>query len=73
MEVVSLIGDIAVDKSNQPKLHAHVAVAKRDGSMMGGHLMDARVRPTLEVMLEESPAVLRRQMDPESGIALIRV
>jgi uncharacterized protein len=48
-------------------------VGKRDGSVMGGHLIEARVRPTLEVILEESPARLTREMDPESGLALIRL
>ena len=72
VEVVSLIGDIAVEK-DEPKVHAHVVVGKRDGSVMGGHLLAAHVRPTLEVMLSESPAQLTRGMDPESGLALIRV
>jgi len=72
VEVVSLIGDIALEK-DKPKLHAHVVLGKRDGSLVGGHLMEGRVRPTLEVMLTESPARLTRQMDPESGIALIRL
>lgn len=72
VEVVSLIGDIAI-AGGKPKVHAHVVVGKRDGSVMGGHLMEARVRPTLEVMLTESPAQLTRRMDPESGLALIRL
>jgi predicted DNA-binding protein with PD1-like motif len=35
--------------------------------------MEAHVRPTLEVMLVESPAHLQRAFDPESGLALIRL
>jgi predicted DNA-binding protein with PD1-like motif len=31
------------------------------------------VRPTLEVMLVESPARLRRVFDPASGLALIDI
>jgi predicted DNA-binding protein with PD1-like motif len=31
------------------------------------------VRPTLEVMVTEEPAHLRRQFDPASGIALVRI
>ncbi len=70
VEVLSLIGDIADDKG-QPKVHAHVVVGKRDGSAHGGHLVEAHVRPTLEVILTESPAHLRRKTDPASGLALI--
>lgn len=70
VEVLSLIGDIA-ESDGKPKVHAHVVVGKRDGTAHGGHLMEARVRPTLEVVLTELPAHLRRKMDPASGIPLI--
>jgi predicted DNA-binding protein with PD1-like motif len=72
VEVLSLIGDVALD-GGQPKIHAHVVVGKRDGSARGGHLLEARVRPTLEVMLVESPARLARVYDPDSGLALIEI
>jgi predicted DNA-binding protein with PD1-like motif len=71
VEVLSLVGDIAL-KDGEPEVHAHVVVGKADGSAHGGHLMTAHVRPTLEVILVESPAYLRRQLDPETGLALIR-
>lgn len=72
VEVISMIGDISLDEDGQtPKLHIHLAVAKSDGTAHGGHLMEARVRPTLEVIVTESPSYLRRKHDPESGIALI--
>ncbi len=70
VEVVSLIGDIAPDGA-EPKLHAHVVIGKRDGSAMGGHLLEAHVKPTLEMVLERSPKALHRKFDPASGLALI--
>ena len=72
VEVLALVGDIALDKG-KPKLHAHVVLGKRDGSAHGGHLLNARVRPTLEVILTESPAHLVREHDPQSGLALIKL
>ncbi|HEX4310964.1 MAG TPA: PPC domain-containing DNA-binding protein [Acidobacteriaceae bacterium] len=72
VELLSLIGDIAL-KDGEPQVHAHVVVGRRDGSAHGGHLLEARVRPTCEVVLTESPEHLRKEMDAESGIALIRV
>lgn len=72
IEVLSLIGDIALAEG-KPKVHAHIVIGKRDGSAHGGHLMQAHVRPTLEVILAESPQWLRRERDPESGLALIRI
>jgi len=70
VEVVSLIGDIAL-ADGEPKVHAHVVVGKSDGTAHGGHLLEAYVRPTLEVVLVESPAHLRRRLDQDSGLALI--
>jgi predicted DNA-binding protein with PD1-like motif len=70
VEVLSLLGDVAL-KDGKPALHAHVVLGKADGSTVGGHLLEARVWPTLEVILVESPAHLRRRHDPASGLALI--
>jgi uncharacterized protein len=70
VEVLSLVGDIALD-GDEPKVHAHAVVGKRDGTAHGGHLLEARVWPTLEVILVESPRHLRRELDKETGLALI--
>ena len=59
VEVVSLLGDIAIE-NGQPRIHAHIVVAKRGGTTAGGHLLEGHVRQTLEVVLMESPAHLRR-------------
>lgn len=70
-EVASFIGDIALDKDGKRSLHVHVVLGRRDGSACAGHLFEAHVRPTLEIVLTESPAHLRKRRDPESGLALI--
>jgi predicted DNA-binding protein with PD1-like motif len=70
VEVVSLLGNVARGDDG-PKLHAHVVVGRKDGSAHGGHLLEAVVRPTLEIVLVETPAHLRRRMDPSTGLALI--
>ena len=72
VEVLTLTGDVALHES-RPKIHTHVVVGKRDGSAHGGHLLHAYVRPTLEVMLIESPGYLRRTIDPESHLPLIDI
>jgi predicted DNA-binding protein with PD1-like motif len=36
-------------------------------------LLEARVRPTLEVILTESPGYLKREHDARSGLNLIRI
>jgi uncharacterized protein len=70
VEVLSLIGNVALAPDGT-KIHAHVVVGKADGSAYGGHLLAARVRPTLEAVLVEVPAHLRRRIDPATGLALI--
>ena len=72
VEVASLIGDVALSPSGEPMLHIHVVFGRRDGTALAGHLQKAHVRPTLEVILNESPAHLQKVHDPQSGLALIR-
>ena len=69
VEVLVLAGDIAWNE-NEPVAHVHVVLGRRDGSTLGGHLCEAIVRPTLEVMLTQAGA-LERTIDPTSGLALI--
>lgn len=70
-EVLSAIGDIAADDGGAASLHLHAVLGLSDGQTRGGHLLEGIVRPTLEVMIQESPAFLRRRRRAELGIALI--
>jgi predicted DNA-binding protein with PD1-like motif len=72
VEVLSLTGNI-VQKDGKPRLHAHVVVGKEDGTAHGGHLLEGRVWPTLEMIVSEMPVHLRRSQDEESGLALINL
>ena len=72
VEVASLIGDVAIAPTGKPALHIHLVVGKRDGTALAGHLGGGHVRPTLEVVLTEQPAHLRKVKDPQSGLALIQ-
>lgn len=70
VEVVTLAGDVAA-KDGKPEVHAHVTVGRRNGSAYGGHLLEGHVRPTLEIILVESPEHLRKRVDETTGLALI--
>jgi uncharacterized protein len=72
VEVASLLGDVALAPDGTPTLHLHIVVGRRDGTALAGHLGKAHVRPTLETILTESPAHLRKVYDPDSQLALIR-
>ena len=69
-EVLSLIGDVAEGRDG-PIVHIHVVLGLADGTTRGGHLLEGRVFPTLEVIVTETPALLRKVMNPDIGIALI--
>lgn len=70
MEIASLIGGIAEDDGT-PALHAHVVLGRRDYSTLAGHLDEMHVFPTMEVVLTETPAHLRKRLDKETGLTLI--
>ena len=70
VEVLSLVGDIALFEG-EPKPHPHVVVGLSDGTTRGGHLLEAHVRPILEVTITESPAHLKRETDPDTGLPLL--
>jgi len=72
VEVLSLIGDVAL-KDGEAAVHAHVVVGRSDGTTRGGHLIEGHVRPTLEVIVIESPLHLQKEIDETSGLALIRL
>jgi uncharacterized protein len=72
-EVLSAIGDIAVEDDGKASLHVHIVLGLSDGSTRGGHFLAGKVRPTLEVILTEVPARLRRKKRADLGIALIDV
>jgi len=69
-ELLSLIGDVA-EGEDGPILHMHVVLGLSDGTTRGGHLLEARVFPTLEAVVTENPARLRKVMRPDIGIPLI--
>jgi predicted DNA-binding protein with PD1-like motif len=73
VEVVSLLGDIATTEDGKPQVHAHAIVAKRSGAALGGHLLELHVKPTLEVIVTETPTHLHKRSLPGLPVATIRL
>jgi predicted DNA-binding protein with PD1-like motif len=71
VEVLSLVGNVTLT-SDSRKIHAHVVLGNRDGHARGGHVLEAHVFPTLEMILTESSVPLTRQVDEATGLPLIR-
>jgi uncharacterized protein len=69
-EVASLTGNFALN-DGEPFVHAHVVLSGGDGSAWGGHLVEAHVWPTLEVVLVGWPKEVQRKLDKETGLYLL--
>lgn len=70
VEVLTLTGNVARSDPD-PRLHAHVILGRRDGSTIGGHLIRATVRPTLEVFFTDYEMRLSRSRDKVTGLWLL--
>jgi predicted DNA-binding protein with PD1-like motif len=70
VEVLSMIGDIALYKG-KPVVHTHMVVGYPDGSTRGGHILEAHVSPTLEVMVTVANTPMHKRFDPETDLTLI--
>jgi uncharacterized protein len=70
MEIVSIIGD-AAPTNGEAGLHIHIGLGFADGTMHGGHLLEAHVSPTLEMLLTVSPVPIHRKHDPTFDVELL--
>jgi uncharacterized protein len=70
MEIVSLAGTLSPDG-----LHMHIALSRRDGSCVGGHLVEGCVvNTTAELVVGELPDLaFRRRLDPATGFKELSV
>jgi uncharacterized protein len=69
-EVIGMSGDIALYQG-QPAVHTHMVVGNSDGTTRGGHVLDAYVSPTLEVMVTVDPVTMQKRFDPATDLTLI--
>lgn len=70
VEVLSFLGNLTRE-GGKCRLHAHVVIGKANGTAHGGHFLQGKVWPTLEMVISETPQHLRRVKDEETGLALI--
>jgi uncharacterized protein len=69
-EVIGMSGDIALYQG-KPVVHTHMVVGSPDGTTRAGHVLDAYVSPTLEVMVTVDPITMKKRLDPETDLTLI--
>jgi len=71
VEALTLLGDVGL-ANGKPAVHCHMTVGLEDGTVRGGHLVEATASPTLEIMIAVEPGVLKKRFDACSGLTLLR-
>lgn len=66
-EITSLIGTLTT-KDGAPYLHLHMNAADRSGMVYGGHLTNAVIGVTGELVIRCIPGELRRELNEAAGI-----
>jgi predicted DNA-binding protein with PD1-like motif len=69
-EVIGMSGDIALYQG-KPVVHTHMMVGSPDGTTRGGHVLEAYVSPTLEIMVTVDPVTMQKRLDPATDLTLI--
>jgi hypothetical protein len=70
LEVASMVGNISW-LGDEPVVHLHGVVSRRDATTAAGHIMRAVVSVTLELMLVVYPERLARKPDAALGLNLL--
>ncbi|MBI2109500.1 MAG: DNA-binding protein [Parcubacteria group bacterium] len=73
MEVASMTGNIAL-VDEQPFLHTHAVLSKMDETLacIGAHIKEAEVAVTLEVFLINYEVSIKRELDKNIGLKLLK-
>jgi len=66
-ELLAMQGNIAMHGSERI-VHCHVSVARRDGTVTGGHLLAATVANTAEIALRLPPGITLERREENTGL-----
>ncbi len=69
LEVTSLLGNVTLSAGN-PFIHTHITISDEKLQTFGGHLKEAIVGATLEVIVDISQGQIVRKLDEEIGLNL---
>ncbi len=72
LELLALTGNLLPDERGEIDCHLHVIAARSSGDVLGGHLFDAKVFATCEVVLSEIHAEgVERHLSRTGGIPTV--
>ncbi len=69
LEMASLSGNVSI-KDGKPLPHLHVTIAGSNYKAYAGHLVEAQVSLTAEIIIEPLPGSLQKTFDKKTGLNL---
>jgi predicted DNA-binding protein with PD1-like motif len=74
LELLGLTGNLVPDEKGEVDCHLHVIAAKSSGEVLGGHLYDAHVFATCEIVLTEILGEgIERHLSKSGGIPTVYI
>ena len=71
--IVPLVGTFGDLKEGDPVLHAHATLGQAYGSLIGGHLVKAKVYTTVEILIAKiRNSTVRKKQSPVTGLTEMR-
>ena len=72
LEIVSLMGNVTL-KGNEKIIHLHIVVGTNEMTLSGGHLIEATVGVTCEIIFHELKEAIYKEQDENTGLNLIKI
>ncbi len=72
LELTNLTGSISTLKG-EPAIHAHATLADDSFQVLAGHLVEARVSGTCEVLITDLGAEIKKKHDEETGLDILDI
>lgn len=69
-EITSLVGNVT-RKDGEVYLHIHINFGDENGAVLGGHLVQAKISATSEIIIREIPGEVGRELSEEIGLNLL--
>lgn len=69
-ELISLNGNLSMAEGKR-FIHIHAALGREDFSVIGGHIMDATVGPSVELAITPLDSAIYREYNEEIGLKLM--
>ncbi len=69
-EIVSLMGNVTA-KDGETYIHVHMSAGDESGAVVGGHLNEAHVAATCEMVLDTAKGTVERTFSDDIGLNLL--